>query len=99
MDQFSNHPLYRKHNIDSAMSSLWEFYKKNFLTLFITSLVMSLVIQYASTMVNMKELSSITDPMVLLEKIKGLSAPYSDNLSDKSSFYNYSSVLYNFQSD
>jgi hypothetical protein len=75
MDQFSNHPLYRKHNIDSAMNSLWEFYKKKFLSLFIMSLVMSLVIQYASTMVNVKELSSITDPMVLLEKIKDLLVP------------------------
>jgi len=75
MDQLSNHPLYRRHNIDSAMNSLWEFYKKKFLTLFFVSLVMSLVIQYASTMVNMKELSSITDPMVLLEKIKGFLLP------------------------
>jgi len=75
MDQFSNHPLYRRHNIDSAMNSLWEFYKKKFLALFFVSLVMSLVIQYASTMVNMKELSSITDPMVLLEKIKGFLLP------------------------
>lgn len=75
MDQFSNHPLYRKHNIDSAMSSLWEFYKKKFLSLFIMSLVMSLVIQYASTMVNVKELSTITDPMILLEKIKDILVP------------------------
>ena len=75
MDQFSSHPLYRKHSIDSAMSSLWEFYKKKFPSLFSMSFVMSLVIQYASTFVNMKELSSITDPMILLEKIKGLLLP------------------------
>jgi hypothetical protein len=36
---------------------------------------MSLVIQYASSLVNMKELSSITDPMILLEKIKGFIIP------------------------
>ena len=75
MDLFSNHPLYKRHNIDSAMNSLWEFYKKKFLTLFIMSFVMSLVIQYASTLVNMKELSSISDPMILLEKIKDLIIP------------------------
>lgn len=75
MDQFSNHPLYRKHNIDSALSSLWDFYKKNFIALFVISLVMSAVTQYASTMVNMKEISSITDPMLLLEKIKGFIVP------------------------
>jgi len=43
--------------------------------LFIISLVMSLVMQYTSTLVNMKELSSITDPMILLEKIKGFIIP------------------------
>ena len=56
MDQFSNHPLYRKHNIDSAMSSLWEFYKKKFLSLFLISFAMSLVIQYASTMLILRSL-------------------------------------------
>jgi hypothetical protein len=75
MDPFSSHPLYRRHNIDSAMSSIWDFYKKNFLALFIISLVMSLVIQYASTLVNFKELSAITDPMVLLEKVKDFIGP------------------------
>jgi hypothetical protein len=75
MDLFLTHPLYRRHNIDSVMSSLWEFYKKKFLSLFILSLVMSLVMQYASTLVNMKELSAITDPMLLLEKIKGFIIP------------------------
>ena len=53
MDQFENHPLYRRHNIDTVMSSLWDFYKRKFLALFITSFVMSLVIQYASSMVDM----------------------------------------------
>jgi hypothetical protein len=75
MDPFSNHPLYKRHNIDSAMNSLWEFYKRNFVTLFIASFVMSLLIQYASSLVNMKDLSSITDPMILLEKLRDLIIP------------------------
>ena len=75
MEPISHHPLYRKHNIDSAMSSLWDFYKKKFLSLFIMSLVMSLVIQYVSTQVNITELSSITDPKLLLEKIQGFLIP------------------------
>jgi hypothetical protein len=75
MDQFDKHPLYRRHNIDTAMNSLWEFYKKKFIPLFIMSLVMSLAIQYASSLVNLKELSSITDPMILFEKIKELLLP------------------------
>jgi hypothetical protein len=75
MDQFSNHPLYRKHNIDSALSSLWDFYKKKFVPLFIISLFISLVTQYASSLVNMKELSTITDPMIFIEKLKGFLVP------------------------
>jgi hypothetical protein len=75
MDPFTNHPLYKRHNIDSAMNSLWKFYKKKFLTLFIASFVMSLIIQYASSLVNMKELSSVTDPMIFVEKIKDMLIP------------------------
>ncbi len=49
MDHFNNHPLYRKHNLDSAMNALWEFYKNRFISLFLISLGMSLIMQYAST--------------------------------------------------
>jgi hypothetical protein len=75
MDQFSKHPLYRKHNLDSAMSTLWDFYKKHFVSLFIISLVMSLVVQYATTLVNFKDLQNTTDPMVMLEKIREMIVP------------------------
>jgi hypothetical protein len=75
MDQFNNHPLYKRHNIDSAMSSLWEFYKKKFLSLFMMSFVMSLVMQYASTFVDIKELKTVTDPMIMLGMMKGYLVP------------------------
>lgn len=75
MDQFSSHPLYRRHNIDSAMSSLWEFYKKKFLSLFLISIVMSFLIQYVSTIMNFTELQTITDPKILLEKLSGYVVP------------------------
>jgi hypothetical protein len=75
MNQFDSHPLYRKHTIDSALSSLWEFYKKKFVSLFIMSIIISLGTQYASSLINMKELSTITDPILLLEKMKGLLVP------------------------
>jgi hypothetical protein len=75
MDQFSNHPLYRIHNIDSVMGSLWEFYKKKFIPLFIISLAMSFLMQYASTFIDIKELQTITDPMIMLEKLKGYIVP------------------------
>jgi hypothetical protein len=75
MDQFNNHPLYRRHNIDSAISSLWDFYRNRFLSLFIISFAMSLVVQYISTLVNLQDLTEITDPMVMLEKLKELIVP------------------------
>jgi len=75
MEHFKTHPLYKRHNIDSAMSSLWEFYKSRFLTFFIISFAMSLVIQYASTTVNIEELSKTTDPFEMLEKMKSLMGP------------------------
>lgn len=75
MDQFRSHPLYQKHNIDSAMSSLWEFYKKYFLSLFIISLGMSLVMQYASTFVDITEMQTVKDPLIMLEMLKNYLTP------------------------
>lgn len=75
MNQISSHPLYRKHNIDSAMSSLWEFYKKRFLSLILVSFFMSLALQYASTLIDFKVLQSITDPVLLIEKMKDFIGP------------------------
>jgi hypothetical protein len=75
MDQIKDHPLYRKHNIDSAMNSLWEFYKTRFAALFLVSLVMSLVLQYATMLINFKDLQAITDPLLKLEKLKDYIVP------------------------
>ncbi len=75
MDQFRNHPLFMQHNIDTAMSSLWDFYKKRFIPLFLISFVMSLALQYISTYVNIQELSTITDPMLMLGKMKEMMVP------------------------
>ncbi len=70
MDQISNHPLYKIHNIDSAISSLWDFYKKKFAGLFIISLVMALIAQYFSATIDISELQSITDPEEMVRKMK-----------------------------
>lgn len=75
MDQIKNHPLYRKHNIDSAMSSLWEFYKTRFTALFLISLVMSLISQYGSTFINLSEMQNITDPAEMFSKLKDYLLP------------------------
>jgi hypothetical protein len=67
MDQINNHPLYKVHTIDSAMDSLWNFYKQKFLSLFLASFAMGLVLQYISALVDINEIQSITtiDEMML----------------------------------
>ena len=75
MTDFSNHPLYRIHTIDTAMSSIWDFYRKNFLVLFFISVVISFVMQYISSYIDMSDLQNETDPIIMLEKIKGLAMP------------------------
>jgi hypothetical protein len=75
MNDFRNHPFYRVHNIDSAMNYLWEFYRRNFLSLFLMSFAMSLIIQYLSTFIDLKDIQSETDPLVVLEKMKVFLVP------------------------
>lgn len=75
MNDFRNHPFYRVHNIDSAMNSLWEFYRRNFLPLFLMSFAMSIIIQYLSTFIDLKDIQSETDPIVILEKMKVFLVP------------------------
>ena len=75
MNDFSGHPLFRRHTIDSAIGSLWEFYKSRFTSLFLISFFMSLVMQYSSTLIDLKELQSITDPQEMLLKMKDYLLP------------------------
>lgn len=75
MNQFSNHPLYKKHDLDSAMSSLWNFYKNKFVVLFIVSFIMSLIIQYISSTLNFAEIQTMTDYNEILEKFKSMIWP------------------------
>jgi MFS family permease len=75
MIQITNHPLYKKHDLDSAMNSFWQFYRSRFLTLFLTSFVMSVIFQYGSTFLNLKEIENIKDPLAMLERVKDFIVP------------------------
>jgi len=75
MTDFKNHPLYKVHTIDTAMNSLWEFYKRYFIVLFIMSAVLAFVMQYVSSFVDMTEIQSETDPLIMLEKMKVFLVP------------------------
>ena len=70
MDTIKDHPLYRIHSIDSAMDSLWSFYKKKFIPLFIMSFIMGLAMQYLSTTINMADLQSVTDINEMMNKMR-----------------------------
>jgi hypothetical protein len=70
MDQFSSHPLYRKHDLDSVMTSLWSFYVKNFLVLFLTSFVFNLAARFLYSTIDFAQLASITDPVEMLSVVK-----------------------------
>jgi len=75
MENFSNHPLYKKHTLDTVMSSLWEFYTKRFLVLFITSFIFSLGMQMLMLKFNFNDLLSTTDPTQMIENLKTMIWP------------------------
>jgi hypothetical protein len=75
MENFINHPLYKKHTLDTVMSSLWGFYTKKFLVLFITSFVFSLGMQLLLMKFNFSDFLSTTDPVQMVEKIKSMIWP------------------------
>ena len=75
MDQIKEHPPYRKHNIDSAMNALWAFYKTRFIALFLISLGMSLVQQYATMFMDFSELKGNPSVEVILEKFREMLVP------------------------
>ncbi|HOU02002.1 MAG TPA: hypothetical protein PLA79_05900 [Bacteroidales bacterium] len=75
MENLKEHPLYRKHTLDTVMSSLWEFYRKKFLVLFITSFILSVTTHLLMLNFNLTELQNFTDPMEVLEKVRGMILP------------------------
>jgi hypothetical protein len=70
-----NHPLYRVYTIDTAINSLFDFYRNNFLKLFAMSLIMAAVLQYVATSVDITSLQNETDINALMEKMRELMLP------------------------
>jgi len=77
MEDYSTHPLYKKHTLDSAMDSLWQFYSGHFLALFLISFVASIATNFYmqtidfSQFVNASEMIK-TDPDSLSQYILAL---------------------------
>lgn len=70
MEQFNSHPLYRKHDLDSVMTSLWSFYKDHFLALFLAAFAGSLAIQFLTSTLDISKLTGMTDPSEVLAEFK-----------------------------
>lgn len=75
MSNYRLHPLYKIHNLDSAMGSLWDFYKRHFLILFSTSFIMSLIIQYLSSFLDIQKLQSTTDIELMVSQMQEMIVP------------------------
>lgn len=75
MDQFSSHPLYRKHDLDSVMSSLWSFYTKNFVVLFLTTFVFNLAMRFLYSTIDLSQFMGMTDPYEMIEAMKQWTLP------------------------
>jgi len=75
MNPFSSHPLYRKHDLDSAMSSLWKFYRKKFFVLVFTSFVISIGIHFLTQMFDFYDILKITDPEEMMGKLREMIWP------------------------
>ena len=76
MIDFSKHPLNKKYDLDTALGSIWEFYKKWLVSLFVISFVFSLIITYISGRVNLSDVYSVTDPEEMMAILRSMIGPY-----------------------
>jgi hypothetical protein len=70
MEDYRNHPLYKKHTLDTAMDSLWKFYTGHFLVLFLISFVISAAMSFFSQTIDFEQMMGMTeiDELILLYK-------------------------------
>lgn len=76
MLDLNKHPFNSRHDIDSAMSIIWEYYKKWFIPLFTISFVASLLTNMLSSGLDLSQLQEITDPALLIEAFKPFISQY-----------------------
>jgi len=56
MEDFSTHPLNKKHTIDTAMDSLWRFYSTHFFVLFLISFLASVAVNFYTQTIDLDKL-------------------------------------------
>lgn len=77
MIDYSQHPLNKKYDLDTALTAIWEFYKKWFGSLIIIAFVFSLVTTYLAGRIDISGLYSVTDPEEMMDIVKSMLGPYS----------------------
>lgn len=76
MNTYQNHPLAGAVDLDSAFNKLWSFYKKYFVGLYLVSVAGSLLTSLFVSGIDLASLQATTDPVEMLEKMKGFAGPY-----------------------
>ena len=71
-----NHPLRKRYDLDSAMSTIWATYKEMFLPLFSISFISSIIINYISSGIDLSSLQTMDDPAMVFEALKPLTGRY-----------------------
>ncbi|MDT8402241.1 MAG: hypothetical protein RQ743_11145 [Bacteroidales bacterium] len=77
MVDYTQHPLNKKYDLDTALGSIWEFYKKWFGSLILIAFVFSLITSYLTGRINISEIYSLTDPEEMMAIVKSMIGPYS----------------------
>jgi hypothetical protein len=76
MNDYQNHPLAGAVSLDSAMTKLWDFYKKYFVGMYIISVILALLTNLASAGIDASMIQTVSDPEEMIQILKGMAGPY-----------------------
>lgn len=76
MLDYTKHPLNKRYDLDSALTSIWEFYKKWFGSLMLISFVFSLITSYLTGRINISEMYSVDEADEMMAILRSMIGPY-----------------------
>lgn len=76
MKKFNEHPLAGKHDIDSAFSGGWSFYKRWFIPMYAIGIVMALIVSLLSKNIDLAGLQNTTDLSEITATLKSMMGIY-----------------------
>jgi hypothetical protein len=77
MHNYQNHPLAGASDLDSAMTKLWDFYKRYFVGMYIISFMLALISAVFSASLDLAAIQTTTDPEEMIKMMKDMIGPYS----------------------